>query len=140
MSTVYLRHGKGVCICQYRYRTVLEKVENQLLFFHNKNIEIAVDDFGAGASSLSLLNKFSINYLKTDQSLIQNLSLDPNKRLLCKAMILMAHELGIKVIAEGIETQEQHQILIDAGCDFGQGFLFSKAVPAQAFEKLLIRD
>ena len=111
-----------------------------MLFFHNKNIEIAVDDFGAGASSLSLLNKFSINYLKTDQSLIQNLSLDPNKRLLCKAMILMAHELGIKVIAEGIETQEQHQILIDAGCDFGQGFLFSKAVPAQAFEKLLIRD
>jgi EAL domain-containing protein (putative c-di-GMP-specific phosphodiesterase class I) len=55
-------------------------------------------------------------------------------------MILMAHKLGIKVIAEGIETEEQQQLLIAAGCDFGQGFLFSEALPADEFEKFLLKS
>jgi len=116
------------------------KVNNQLSFFRENGIQIALDDFGTGFSALSNFNKFDIDYLKIDKTFIQKLSADSNDRPLCESIIVMAHKLGLKVIAEGIETNEQQQILMDANCDYGQGFLFSKAIPADAFEKLLFHD
>ncbi len=105
-----------------------KSVINNLLQLSDENIDIAIDDFGTGYSSLSYLKKFDVDFLKIDQSFIKNMTTTPNDIALVQAIIVMAHQLGIKVIAEGIETQAQKQILMDAGCDYGQGFYFSKAL------------
>ena len=112
-------------------------VGGQLLRFRDAGIEISLDDFGTGYSSLSYLNKFDIDYIKIDQSFIRNLAPGSNDMALCEAIIVMAHKLGLRVIAEGIELKEQHDLLVAAGCDYGQGYMFSRAVPAEAFETLL---
>mgnify|MGYP000338319851 FL=1 len=114
-----------------------EAVKYQLLGFRDNGIQVAIDDFGTGYSTLSYLNKFDIDYLKIDRSFISNLSAEANELALCEAIIVMAHKLGLEVIAEGIETEQQKQLLVNAGCDFGQGFLFSKPVPVMEFEQLL---
>lgn len=112
-------------------------ITDQLLSFRDAGIQVSLDDFGTGYSSLSYLKKFDIDYLKIDQSFTRNLSPNATDLTLCEAIIVMAHKLGIKVIAEGIETQEQCDLLIAAGCDYGQGYLFSKPVFADQFKKLL---
>ena len=110
-----------------------QSVIENLLQLRDRNIDIAIDDFGTGYSSLSFLKKFDVDFLKIDQSFIKNMTTDPNDIALVQAIIVMAHQLGIKVIAEGIETQAQKKILIDAGCDYGQGFYFSKALSKKDF-------
>lgn len=97
-------------------------------------IEIALDDFGTGYSSLSYLKRFDIDYIKIDQSFVRSLAHDSKDIALCSAIVSMAHALHIKVIAEGIETDEQKAILMAAGCDYGQGHLFCPPVPPAAFE------
>ena len=87
----------------------------------DSGIQVAIDDFGTGFSSLSYLKKFDIDYLKIDKSFVHNLDIDKNNIALSEAIIVMAHKLGLKVIAEGVETEMQKQMLIDAGCDFSQG-------------------
>ncbi|MGZ5622112.1 MAG: putative bifunctional diguanylate cyclase/phosphodiesterase, partial [Methylobacter sp.] len=113
-------------------------ISDQLLAFRDAGVQVSLDDFGTGYSSLSYLKKFDIDYLKIDQSFTRNLSPNASDLALCEAIIVMAHKLGIKVIAEGIETQQQCDLLIAAGCDYGQGYLFSRPVAADEFEKLLI--
>lgn len=109
-------------------------VSDKLLAYRDAGVEISLDDFGTGYSSLSYLQKFDIDYIKIDQSFVQNLTTSRDNLVLCEAMIVMAHKLGIKVIAEGIETTEQLEILQDAGCDYGQGYVFSKPLSTKAFE------
>ena len=113
------------------------EVTGKLLEFRDAGIQVAIDDFGTGYSSLAYLKKFSIDYLKIDQSFVQNLASDPDDMALSEAIIVMAHKLGLKVIAEGVETEEQRKLLADAGCDYAQGYLFSRPVPAEEFEKFL---
>ena len=113
------------------------KVLDQLLMLRDAGIEVALDDFGTGYSSLSYLKKFDIDYLKIDQAFVQNLSADSDDMALCEAIIVMAHKLGLKVIAEGVETGEQRILLASAGCDYGQGYLFSRPVTKDDFESLL---
>jgi diguanylate cyclase (GGDEF)-like protein/PAS domain S-box-containing protein len=103
-------------------------------------IEIAIDDFGTGYSSLSYLKKFDIDYLKIDQSFTRNLAAATKDLALSTAIIAMAHALGLKVIAEGVETAEQRDLLLAAGCDYGQGYFYSKPVPPEEFEGILLRD
>jgi len=112
-------------------------VTDRLREFRDGGIKVSLDDFGTGYSSLSYLNKFNIDFLKIDQSFVHNLAPGSNNMALCEAIIVMAHKLGMKVIAEGIETEQQRELLTEAGCDFGQGYLFSRPVPAQQFEALL---
>jgi len=109
-------------------------VTDSLLQYHDAGLEVAIDDFGTGYSSMAYLKKFPIDYLKIDQSFIHDMHRNSADRAIVKAMIVMAHELDLRVVAEGIETREQQRLLIDSGCDFGQGFLFSRAVPAREFE------
>ena len=113
-----------------------DKITNRLLDFRDAEIQVSIDDFGTGYSSLSYLKQFDIDYLKIDQSFIRNLDHDKNDLALCEAIIVMAHKLGIKVIAEGVETETQNQLLKDFDCDYGQGYLFSRPVPASDFEAL----
>jgi EAL domain-containing protein (putative c-di-GMP-specific phosphodiesterase class I) len=112
-------------------------VSKALLDFRDIGIEVAIDDFGTGYSSLSYLSQFDIDYLKIDKSFTQNLSADSSEMVLSKAIIVMAHELGMRVVAEGIETKEQRDLLTAAGCDYGQGYLFSRPVPFGSFEEML---
>lgn len=114
-------------------------VTSKLLTFRNAGIQVSLDDFGTGYSSLAYLKKFDIDHIKIDQSFVQSLAPDSNDLALCEAIIVMAHKLGITVIAEGIETKEQHDLLAFAGCDYAQGNLFSEPVPAEEFERLLDR-
>jgi diguanylate cyclase (GGDEF)-like protein/PAS domain S-box-containing protein len=109
-------------------------VNRQLLEMRDAGIQVSLDDFGTGYSSLSYLQKFDIDYIKIDQSFIRSLKPASKELALCKAMIVMAHELGIKVIAEGIETEEQRDLLIAAGCDSGQGYLFAQPMIAADFD------
>jgi diguanylate cyclase (GGDEF)-like protein len=109
----------------------------KLLKLRDAGIQVAIDDFGTGYSSLSYLKKFDIDYLKIDQSFVRNLETDPNDMALSEAIIVMAHTLGLKVIAEGVETEGQRKLLAAAGCDYAQGYLFSKPVPPEEFEALL---
>jgi len=115
-------------------------VIEKLLWLRDAGIQVAIDDFGTGYSSLSYLKKFDIDYLKIDKAFINNLETSLNDRALCNAIIAMAHTLGLEVIAEGVETESQKQILKDAGCDFAQGYLFAKPVTKDAFEAILISN
>ena len=112
-------------------------VTNQLLAFRDAGMQISLDDFGTGYSALAYLKKFDIDYLKIDRSFIHNLTPGSNDMALCEAIIVMAHKLGLRVVAEGVETIEQRDLLASAGCDYGQGYLFSKPVPAEQFGALL---
>lgn len=104
---------------------------------HAAGVQISLDDFGTGYSSLSYLHQFDLDYLKIDQSFVRNLTATSKDLALCKATIVMAHELGMKVVAEGIETEEQRDLLTQAGCDLGQGYLFAKPLPALELEALI---
>ena len=97
-------------------------------------MQVALDDFGLGYSSLAISKKFYIDYIKIDKSLCK-IWFDPDDLTLCEAIIVMAHKLNLIVIAEGIETWEQFRLLKDIGCDFGQGYLFSKPVSAHELNK-----
>ena len=112
-------------------------VNRQLLEMRDAGIQVSLDDFGTGYSSLSYLQKFDIDFIKIDQSFIRNLKPASKELALCKAMIVMAHELGIKVIAEGIETEEQRDLLIAAGCESGQGYLFARPMVAADFDAFM---
>ena len=112
-------------------------ISDILLKFRDAGIQVSIDDFGTGYSALSYLKKFDIDYLKIDLSFVRDLETDPNDRALSEAIIMMAHKLGLKVIAEGVETEGQLKLLSVAGCDYAQGYLFSKPIPPEEFEILL---
>jgi EAL domain-containing protein (putative c-di-GMP-specific phosphodiesterase class I) len=112
-------------------------VKSKLLDLRDAGIQVALDDFGTGYSSLSYLKKFDIDYIKIDRSFVRNLHATSDDMALCEAIIVMAHKLGLKVIAEGIETSTQRHLLAAAGCDYGQGHFFSLPLPAHEFETML---
>ena len=112
-------------------------ISDILLKFRDAGVQVSIDDFGTGYSALSYLKKFDIDYLKIDLSFVRDLETDPNDRALSEAIIMMAHKLGLKVIAEGVETEGQLKLLSAAGCDYAQGYLFSKPIPPEEFEVLL---
>ncbi len=114
-----------------------QAVNDQLLQYRDAGITVAIDDFGTGYSSLSYLHQFDIDFLKIDQSFVQDLGDNASHRAITETMIMMAHKLGLKVIAEGIETREQLEFLAEAGCDYGQGYYFSRPLPEDQLEKLL---
>ena len=111
-------------------------VVEQLLTMSDDGIAVSLDDFGTGYSSLAYLQKFDIDFIKIDQSFVRQLVQGSTDLALCQAIIVMAHALGMKVIAEGVETESQRLLLAAAGCDYGQGYLFSRPVPAAEFERL----
>jgi len=109
------------------------EVHEQLLAFRDHGVQVALDDFGTGYSSLAYLKKFDIDYIKIDQAFVRNLTPGSDDLALCEAIIVMAHRLGIKVIAEGVETEQQRALLAACGCDYAQGYLFSRPVPPEDF-------
>jgi diguanylate cyclase (GGDEF)-like protein/PAS domain S-box-containing protein len=111
-----------------------------LLDLRDSGIQVAIDDFGTGYSSLAYLKKFDIDYLKIDQSFTRELAVGSDALVLCEAIIAMAHKLSLKVIAEGVETEQQRLLLLSCDCDYAQGFLFAKPMPAEDFTRWLAND
>ncbi|MDO8612508.1 MAG: PAS domain S-box protein [Dehalococcoidia bacterium] len=103
-------------------------------------VQISIDDFGTGHSSLSYLKRFPIDVVKIDQSFVQDLTVDPNDAAIASTIIVMAHALNLKVIAEGVETAEQLAFLRERDCDEMQGFLFSRPAPAPELDQMLRRN
>jgi diguanylate cyclase (GGDEF)-like protein/PAS domain S-box-containing protein len=101
--------------------------------FKAMGLRLSIDDFGTGYSALSYLRRFSLDILKIDRSFISGLPQDQDLKAMVKAIIFMAHELNLAVIAEGIETEAQLKFLEAQNCDYGQGFWFSYALPPQEF-------
>ncbi|MEH3085100.1 MAG: EAL domain-containing protein [Xylophilus ampelinus] len=103
-------------------RGVTAKLER----LRDAGVQISLDDFGTGYSSLNYLKKFPIDTIKIDQSFVRNLTEASSDLALCRAIVAMAHALGLQVVAEGIETQAQCDLLADMGCDYGQGYWFAR--------------
>jgi len=121
---------------------VMENAEAAALMFkqlRSLGVQLSIDDFGTGYSSLSYLHRFPLNYLKIDRSFVTRLTTE-NDNAIVRTISTLARNLGMEVIAEGIETEEQYQQLKMLGCEFGQGFLFSRPVNSESVIHLLAQD
>ena len=123
-NALELEITEGVLMSGHAY------IDDTLKALSKMDVGIAMDDFGTGYSSLSYLRRYPFNILKIDRSFISDITTDPADRELISATIAMAHNLGLRVVAEGVETAEQFEYLHGLNCDLAQGYLFSPPVPA----------
>ncbi|WP_288377707.1 EAL domain-containing protein [uncultured Pseudomonas sp.] len=159
LSVYQLRQGKVVSLVRQMLQETglaphlleLELTESQLLDnvehiiatfqqLHALGVKLAIDDFGTGYSSLSYLKRFPVDYVKIDQAFIRGLQEGSQDAAIIRAIIAMAKSLGLEVVAEGVETQEQLAFLREQGCDEAQGYLISRPIDAAAFKALLERS
>lgn len=119
----------------------LERDEGSILHslrqLKDAGITIALDDFGTGYASLSHLRQYPVDALKIDQSFVREIIVDPLQTLITRAIINLSQTMGIQTVAEGVETDEQADLLASLGCNVGQGFLFARAVSMSEAETLL---
>jgi diguanylate cyclase (GGDEF)-like protein len=133
-------------------RVMIEVTESALMLSESRSVQrglgqlrahglqLAIDDFGTGHSSLRRLSQPWVSVLKIDRSFVQDLPASRHASLLVTSMLQLAQTLGLQAVAEGIETDEQLRFLVDSGCRFGQGYLYSRPVPANEISRLLERD
>ncbi|MEJ2394522.1 MAG: EAL domain-containing protein [Candidatus Thiodiazotropha sp.] len=130
-SALELEITEGVLMNGHAY------IDDALAALNDLGVNIAMDDFGTGYSSLSYLRSYPFDVLKIDREFVNDIIDDPADRELVNAAIAMAHGLGLKVVAEGVETEDQLKHLTAQGCEYGQGYLFSKPLSAEELTVLL---
>ena len=113
------------------------EVDRQLLELKNLGVALALDDFGTGYTSFDYLKKFPADVLKIDKTLVDYILVNKEDQRIVKAMIELGHNLGMKIVVEGIENERMSQMIASYGCDYMQGYYFSKPVPVFEFQKLL---
>ncbi len=120
---------------------IMEKADQSieiLSSLRDRGIRLSIDDFGTGYSSLAYLKRLPIHRLKIDQSFVRDIPDDSDDMAICRAVIALGQSLGLEIIAEGVETEAQLKFLLEHGCPLGQGFYFSRPIPARDFERWLI--
>jgi diguanylate cyclase (GGDEF)-like protein/PAS domain S-box-containing protein len=115
----------------------IDAVARDLLEIAKLGVEIAIDDFGTGYSSLAYVKKLPVHRLKIDQTFVRSMAETADDAAIVRAIVSLGHTLGLKVVAEGVETQGHFDLLSSYGCDVAQGFLLGKPCPAEMLEKLL---
>ena len=140
--TIIKLHGlqpSDICFELTESALAPDKRNNEVLFnqLRSAGCKIALDDFGTGYSSLSYLRRIPVDYIKIDKSFITDMSINQEDNILVSTIIAMSKALGKKVVAEGVETKEQLQLLIELGCDYIQGYYFSKPLPAESLVSYL---
>jgi len=118
----------------------LEETVNKMEALNDQGIAFSLDDFGTGYSSLSYLQRLPLKQLKIDQSFVRDLLVDSKDAAIAQTVINLAQNLGLAVIAEGVETQAQRDFLERLGCQAYQGYFFGRPGPLQDFEKLLFAE
>jgi len=133
-------HHIGIEITESMLVQDIDDVVDMLLKLSQMGLEISIDDFGTGYSSLSYLKRFPINKLKIDKSFVDDIATDSDDAAIVKAIIAMAHGLSMKVVTEGVETQDQLDFLRLHNCEQYQGYIFSKPLPAEEIINKLTRN
>ncbi len=121
---------------------IMKNAQTTVTMLHklkNMGVKLSMDDFGTGYSSFSYLKQFPLDIIKIDRSFIKNITEDKNEAAIVKAIIVMAHTLQLKVIAEGVETEQQMEFLREQGCDEIQGYLLSIPLPPEEASKFLVK-
>jgi diguanylate cyclase (GGDEF)-like protein len=118
----------------------IDYVQELIKKLKQKGFGLSIDDFGTGYSSLSYLTRLTVDYIKIDMSFIRQMMEDVNTRSIVETIIYLSHKLNMQTIAEGVETQNQYDMLCNMGCDYFQGYLFSRPLPEKEFEKLLLNN
>jgi EAL domain-containing protein (putative c-di-GMP-specific phosphodiesterase class I) len=117
-----------------------ESAAKLLTQIRQSGVRVAVDDFGTGYSSLSYLKRLPIDTLKLDRSFVNGVTTDPDDAALVMAIVTLAHNLRLRVVAEGVETNEQLNFLRLLRCDEGQGYLFSRPQPVETLGQILLKE
>jgi diguanylate cyclase (GGDEF)-like protein len=120
--------------------TDVETTITHLQQLKSLNLQLSIDDFGTGYSSLSYLHRFPTNTIKVDRSFVSRMGEGSEDAQIVQTIIILGHNLGMDIVAEGVETAEQLALLRSLGCEYGQGYFFSKPLPAEATETLLEKD
>ena len=118
----------------------IEEIITTMTEMKKIGVQFSLDDFGTGYSSLQYLKRLPLDQLKIDQSFVRDIVIDSSDRAIVTTIISMAHSLSLNVIAEGVETEEQRQLLLDKGCTQYQGYLFGKPMPIKQFDAQLKRS
>ena len=122
---------------------LMEQAKETLSTLHRLKglgVALAIDDFGTGYSSLAYLKRFPVDTLKVDRSFVNDAATHPDAAAIVNGIIALAHSLRLSVVAEGVETPDQHAFLAEAGCDFIQGYLLAKPLPAEEFRARFLND
>jgi diguanylate cyclase (GGDEF)-like protein/PAS domain S-box-containing protein len=143
--SVFERHGVSpACVeLEITETTLMLDAEHTLPLLDElraMGVHLSIDDFGTGYSSLSALQQFPIGTLKIDQSFVRNAAGDPDDATIVRTIIEMGRSMGLQVLAEGIETEEQREFLLRSGCQLGQGRLFGEPVSAEEFLEMVLRQ
>ena len=122
---------------------LLDNIEDTISKMHEikaLGVGFSMDDFGTGYSSLQYIKQLPLDLIKIDQSFVRDITTDPNDAAIVQTIIAMTQTLGLSVIAEGVETEEQRQLLLKNGCTQYQGYLFGRPMPIAQFEALLKQE